>query len=108
MCENCWTSEIGSFSDKEFWSEFDLALTRKLEEGNLRYNSVNHEQSIYECLACGERWKLKAPGDTSGGYLLRLETAHEKKTGPTPIVQIVIIGVLAILFAKLLQYIFGG
>ena len=108
MCENCWTAEIVSFSDSVNWKEFNQELTRKLDEGHLRYNSVNHEQSIYECLTCGERWKLKVPDDGSEGHLLRLETPVEKKSGPTPIVQIIIIGIFALLFAKLMQYIFGN
>jgi hypothetical protein len=108
MCENCWTGEVTTFSNPADWAEFNLTLTKKLDEGQLRHNSVNHEQSIYECLACGERWKLKAPDDGSGGYLLRQATTVEKKTGPTTIVQIVIIGIFALLFAKLMQYIFGN
>jgi hypothetical protein len=108
MCENCWTGEVTTFSNPADWAEFNLALTKKLDEGQLRHNSVNHEQSIYECLACGERWKLKAPDDGGDGYLLRLETPVEKKTGPTTIMQIVIIGIFALLFAKLMQYIFGN
>jgi hypothetical protein len=82
MCENCWTGEVTTFSNPADWAEFNLTLTKKLDEGQLRHNSVNHEQSIYECLACGERWKLKAPDDGSGGYLLRQEHRGRKENRP--------------------------
>ena len=107
MCDNCWNAEVSSFITPEEWNEFSLALSRKLEDTNLSHNSINHEHSIYECVMCSEYWKVKTPDIFPGGYLLKLKTTTGGKSAPSTIAIVIVIGVLAVLFAKLFQYIFG-
>lgn len=108
MCEKCWIREVNVFLSGEDWREFSRMLATKLEAGELQYNSVNNEQSIYYCTSCNEQWKLKTPEEFPGGHLLQLKTEDGRKAIPSTIAIIVVIGVLALLFAKLFQYIFGS
>jgi hypothetical protein len=108
MCENCWTAEVNAFTDESDWSQCNAAVAGKLEGGTLRHNGITHEHSIYECAVCGEFWKLATPVAFPGGHLVRMKTATGSKAVPSTIVIIIVIGILALLFAKLFQYIFGN
>jgi hypothetical protein len=108
MCENCWTGEVNAFEDERSWTEFNVILAGKLEDGVVSYNSVNHEHSIYKCASCGEAWKLKTPEEFPSGYFLLMKTGAGSKSIPSTIAIIIVIGILAVLFAKLFQYIFGN
>jgi hypothetical protein len=67
---------------------FDLELTKKLGQGKMKNVKFVHDgkidkdhgQYIYECLTCGEKWKMKDPDNAFRGYFLKLSTL-EKVTG---------------------------
>lgn len=75
-CSNCFQSKINEFIDERTWLEFDLELTKKLGREQMKHvNSIHDgipdkdgEFTIYRCLNCGTKWKLKEPYGRGGGY----------------------------------------
>jgi hypothetical protein len=88
MCDNCFLAEIKSFPDETTWTSFDLELTKKLGQGKMKNIKFVHDgqrdkddgQYIYECLACGEKWKMKDPDNAFRGYFLKLSTLEKVTT----------------------------
>lgn len=88
MCDNCFTTEIQSFPDAKSWTTFDLELTKKLGQGKIKDVKFVHDgqrdkddgQYIYECMTCGEKWKLKDPDNAFRGYFLKLSTVDKVVT----------------------------
>jgi hypothetical protein len=79
MCEKCFNEEIKSFLTQESFEEFDLVLTKKIandksikmgEFVNTAWKDIGYQ--IYECLACGQRWKLSTPDNSFRGFFLGL------------------------------------
>ena len=65
MCDKCFNEEIKSFPTQEDFEKFDLVLTKKIandksirmgEFVNTAWKDIGYQ--IYECLVCGQRWKL--------------------------------------------------
>jgi hypothetical protein len=91
MCDNCFRTEIKSFPDETTWISFDLELTKKLGEGkmqNIKFvndgqRDKDDGQYIYECLSCGETWKMKDPDNAFRGYFLKLSTVDKMTTNLT-------------------------
>ena len=85
MCEDCFTTERKSFPDEKSWTSFDLDLTKKIGQGIMKHLKFVHDgqrgkddgQDIYECLTCGEKWKMKDPDNAFRGYFLRLSTVDK-------------------------------
>lgn len=85
MCENCFNHEIDAFPDEKSWASFDLELTKKLAQGKMKHAQFIHDGKldknngyyIYECLTCGEKWKMKDPDNAFRGYFLRLSTVNK-------------------------------
>jgi hypothetical protein len=85
MCNDCFTSEINFFSDERTWLTFDFELTKKLSQLRMKFVMSVHDKhipmgghTIYECLTCGEKWKLNDPDNAFRGYFLKLSTAEPK------------------------------
>lgn len=91
MCGNCFTIEITSFPDEKSWTAFDLQLTRKLGQGKMKHlkfvpdglRDKDDGKEIYECLTCGEKWKMKDPDNAFRGYFLKLTTVDKISTSLT-------------------------
>jgi hypothetical protein len=84
MCENCFTTEIKSFANREAWTSFDLELTRKTEREEIKHDKFiwdgqrdkDDGEDIYQCVTCREKWRLRnfygyAVGKNDG-YFLKL------------------------------------
>ena len=103
MCDDCFKTEIKSFPDETTWNSFDLDLTKKLGEGKMKnIEFINDGQRdkddgvyIYECLTCGEKWKMKDPSNAFRGYFLKLSMV-DKVTKQLSVWQIVFIGIIVI------------
>ena len=99
MCDNCFTSERNSFPDEDAWTSFDLELTKKLGQGmmkNIKFVPEGQRDIyIYQCLMCGEKWKMKHPDNAFRGYFLKLSMI-EKVTTRLSAWQIVFIGIIVI------------
>jgi uncharacterized C2H2 Zn-finger protein len=92
MCDNCFTTEIKSFEDRQVWTSFDLELTRKLGQGKVKHikfiqdrqRDKDDGEDIYQCLTCGEKWKLRNLYDyadnKSDRYFLKLSTVERITT----------------------------
>ena len=94
MCDACFNSEIKSFPTQKDYEEFDLLLTKKIgNERTVRMGQfVNTEWKdigywVYECLDCGQLWKLGTPNSSLRGYFLKVsneeiirDTTHPLKT----------------------------
>lgn len=79
MCDRCFTNEIKSFVTQADFEEIDLVLTKKItNDKNLKMGKFVVSgldvmgYQIYECLVCGQAWKLSAPDNSYRGYFLRL------------------------------------
>jgi hypothetical protein len=86
MCNNCFTTEINLFPSEKTWISFDLELTKKLSQGKMKFvKSIQDEHiimggyTIYECLSCGEKWKVNEPDNAFRGYFLKLSTTEPKR-----------------------------
>lgn len=78
MCDKCFNSEIKSFLTQSDYEQFDLELTKKIanvksikmgEFVNTAWKDIGYQ--IYECLICGQLWKLSTPDNSDRGYFLR-------------------------------------
>jgi len=65
MCDKCFNEEIKSFPTQEDFEKFDLELTKKIANDknikigkfvNTAWKDMGYQ--IYECIACGQLWKL--------------------------------------------------
>lgn len=109
MCDNCFTTERKSFPDAKTWTSFDLELTKKLGEGKMRnikfvqdgQRDKDDGQYIYECLTCGEKWKLKDPDNAPEGYFLKLSTLDKVTTRLTTW-QIIGLGFLGLIVIRVI------
>lgn len=79
MCDKCFNSDIDSFPSEADFLDFDFELTKKIaNEKNMRMkefvnlNSTGSGYYVYECLACGQLWKLSTPDYSDRGYFLQL------------------------------------
>lgn len=79
MCDKCFNAEIKSFPTQADFEEFDLVLTKKIANDksikmgkfvNTAWKDVGYQ--IYECLVCGQLWKLSTPDYSDRGYFMRL------------------------------------
>lgn len=79
MCNKCFNNETNSFPTQADFEEFDLVLTKKIANDksikmgkfvNTAWKEMGYQ--IYECLICGQLWKLSTPDDSDRGYFLRL------------------------------------
>ena len=79
MCDNCFNAEIKSFPTQADFEEFDLVLTKKIandksiemgEFVSTAWKDVGYQ--IYECVVCGQFWKLSTPNYSDRGYFLRV------------------------------------
>jgi hypothetical protein len=79
MCNKCFDTEIKSFPTQADFEQFDLELTKKIaneksikmrEFVNTAWKDIGYQ--IYECLGCGQLWKLSKPDYSDRGYFLRL------------------------------------
>ena len=88
MCEVCFQYEISSFPDEKSCTAFDLELTKKLAQGNMKYSKLDLDMwrdrddgdYIYECLTCGEKWKLRDPDNAFRGYFKKLSNVEKVTT----------------------------
>ena len=109
MCDNCFTTERKSFPDEKTWTSFDLKLTKKLGEGKMKnikfvqdgQRDKDDGQYIYECLTCGEKWKLKDPDNAFRGYFLKLSTLDKVTTRLTTW-QIIGLGFLGLIVIRVI------
>ncbi len=80
MCNNCFIKEYSSFPTEKDWLDFDLELTKKLGNGEMRYTEFKADgkrdkddgEYFYECLTCGQIWKMKDPDYSFRGYFLKV------------------------------------
>ena len=76
MCPQCFESEFESFLTETEWLDFDLALSKKLVSGIMKYvgsksDGQRHiDDYYYECLTCDQQWKLKVPEYSLRGHFL--------------------------------------
>ena len=79
MCDKCFNAEIKSFPTSKDFEEFDLELLKKIandksikmnEFVNTAWKDIGYQ--IYECLVCGQLWKLSTPDLAYRGFFLRL------------------------------------
>lgn len=79
MYDKCFTTEIKSFPTQIDFEEFDLVLTKKISNDksikmgkfvNTAWKDMGYR--IFECLVCGQLWKLSTPDYSDRGYFLRL------------------------------------
>jgi hypothetical protein len=79
MCDMCFNAEIKSFLTQSDFEEFDLVLIKKIandksikmrEFVSTAWKDIGYQ--IYECLYCGQLWKLSKPDYSDRGYFLRL------------------------------------
>lgn len=79
MCDKCFITEIKSFPSQQDFEMFDLELTKKIaneksikmkEFVNTAWKDVGYQ--VYECILCGQLWKLLTPDYSNRGYFLRL------------------------------------
>ena len=67
MCDKNFNEEIKSFPTQADFEDFDLVLTKKIandksakmENLSTAWKDIGYQ--IYECLVCGQKWKLSAP-----------------------------------------------
>lgn len=80
MCEKCFDNEVKSFPSMESFEEFDLALTKKIANDksirmgkfvNTSWKDMGYQ--IYECLVCGQLWKLETPDIGNRGSFEKLK-----------------------------------
>jgi hypothetical protein len=82
MCDNCFTTEIRKFKDQKQWTTFDLELSQKLGQEKLKQIRVvskirqgdEEELYVYQCVTCGQKWKLEEPHDHGDGHFIKLST----------------------------------
>lgn len=79
MCDKCFNSEIISFPTQADFEEFDLVLTKKIANDKsikmrafVNANRKDFDYQIYECLVCGQLWKLSTPDYAYRGCFLHL------------------------------------
>lgn len=79
MCDKCFNDEIKSFPSQADFEEFDLVLTKKIaNDKNIKMGKLFDTASkdigyqVYECVVCGQLWKLSIPDYSYRGYFLRL------------------------------------
>ena len=79
MCSKYFKEEIKAFSTQADFELFDLVLTKKIandksikmkEFVNTAWKNIGYQ--IYECVICGQLWKLFTPEYSDSGYCLRL------------------------------------
>lgn len=79
MCDKCFNEEKKRFPTMKDFEKFDLELTMKIandksmkvgEFVTTAYKDIGYQ--IYECLICGQLWKLSQPSFSDRGYFLRL------------------------------------
>lgn len=80
MCDKCFKTEIESFPTEKDFEEFDLVLTKKIANDksikmgkfvNIAEKANGYQ--IYECIVCGQLWKLSIPDYSIRGYFLRFK-----------------------------------
>ncbi|MDB5200658.1 MAG: hypothetical protein JWQ27_67 [Ferruginibacter sp.] len=80
MCDKCFTEEIKSFPHHEEFEKFDCELTKKIANDksikmgkfiNTAWKDTGYQ--IYECIACGQLWKLSTSDYVGGRQFLRLK-----------------------------------
>lgn len=79
MCNNCFTSEIRFFKDKEAWTSFDLELSRKISQGNIKHikfigdswRDKDDGEDVFECVQCKQGWRLRNYYQDGDGYFLQ-------------------------------------
>ncbi len=78
MCDKCFNEEIKSFSTQIDFEEFDLVLTKKIANDKsikvrdfitTAYKDIGYQ--LYECIICGQLWKLYTPDYSNRGYFLK-------------------------------------
>ena len=79
MCDKCFVSEIKSFPTQTEFELFDLELTKKIaNEKSIRMKDFVNTAwkdagyQVYECIVCGQSWKLSTPDYSDRGYFMRL------------------------------------
>ena len=79
MCDKCFNSEIKSFPTQKDFITFDLVLLMKIANDKsikMKENVLtawkDQGYSVYECVVCGQLWKLSQPDYANRGYFLRL------------------------------------
>lgn len=105
MCDNCFISETPSFPDEKTWISFDFELTKKLGQGKMKIiKFVNDRQRekddgeyIYQCLSCGENWKLRDPDNAFRGYFLKLSTVDKIVTRTIDPMTVLKVGLILLL-----------
>lgn len=80
MCDKCFNAELKSFPNQTDFEAFDLVLTKKIaNEKSIKMGEFVNQgwkdrgYQIYECVVCGQRWKLSTPDDSDRGYFLRMK-----------------------------------
>lgn len=85
MCDNCFPTEIDFFKDKTDWTSFDNDVLKKREQGQIKYLKLitdsfrdkDDVEYIYECMTCGQKWRVREPWQDNDGYLLRLSNLEQ-------------------------------
>ncbi len=80
MCDECFIIEFSFFPSEKEWLQFDVELTKKLGDNRMKYIEFKGDgkrdkddgEYLYECLICGQKWKLKDPDYSFRGYFLRV------------------------------------
>jgi hypothetical protein len=89
MCDACFNSEIRSFHSRKDFEDFDLLLTQKIANTltmrmdqfvNTEWKDIGYQ--VYECLKCGQLWRLRKPDVKQSGYFLKVtrETVYSDTT----------------------------
>jgi hypothetical protein len=113
MCGDCFKTEIRSFPDEKSWTSFDLELNKKLGQSKMKaikfvqdmWQHKDDEEYIYECLTCGEKWKLRDPDKAFRGYFKKLSYVDKVTTRLTES-QKVLLGLLIIAGLILIRVIY--
>ncbi len=78
MCDLCFNEEIKSFPTEEDFEQFDLVLTKKIaNDKSIKMGKFvntgwkDRGYQVYECLVCGQKWKLATPDYSDRGYFLK-------------------------------------
>jgi hypothetical protein len=89
MCDACFNSEILSFPSTEDYQDFDLALTQKIANDksmrmgqyvNTAWKDIGYQ--VYECLGCGQLWRL-SNSENPGGRQFSRKTKEKENTNPS-------------------------
>jgi hypothetical protein len=80
MCKACFEKEYFGFPSEKDFEEFDLLLTKKLNESGLKYignkgRYLKFGYFIYKCENCNTTWWLSQPENAWRGFFAQEKNA---------------------------------